>query len=378
MGIFYTLPVLQLVLEYQNNFRYAGNQDICYFNFKCLYRVGYIEDFGHILSNFSYVISGIIFLCIVRQRKEKYHKAVKKHKKSSSSQLWNCGIPEQFGIYEALAIALMMEGVLSSCYHICPTKRNFQFDTTFMYIIAMLLFLKVYQFRHPDITLKARIIFLLMSIPLIIEVVSYFTTELTFWIVFCLITISIVAYFVVHIVTLGTLTDTHVWTFDLSKVKEVCKKKKNDPQSLVKAFLVILINVIVSCIVAFYLQKPGVSRYLLAILMLNMAMYIIYYITMKLYYFYRSINCYPKEGLRKTTIAYLIMALIFASLAVYYFKLMVRKKSSVSPAESRNLNAECEILIFDSHDLWHFFSGASIFFTFMPQFVLVLALLFIH
>lgn len=39
--------------------------------------------------------------------------------------------------------ALLMEGILSACYHICPTKVNFQFDTTFMYVIAVLVFLKV-------------------------------------------------------------------------------------------------------------------------------------------------------------------------------------------------------------------------------------------
>ena len=39
----------------------------------------------------------------------------------------------------------MFEGVLSACYHICPTNENFQFDTTFMYIITILLFLKIYQ-----------------------------------------------------------------------------------------------------------------------------------------------------------------------------------------------------------------------------------------
>jgi hypothetical protein len=57
------------------------------------------------------------------------------------------GIPEQFGIFYALGGALIMEGILSGCYHICPTNINFQFDTTFMYVIAVLLFLKVYQFR---------------------------------------------------------------------------------------------------------------------------------------------------------------------------------------------------------------------------------------
>ena len=57
------------------------------------------------------------------------------------------GIPEQYGIFYALGAALIMEGVLSGSYHICPTKVNFQFDTTFMYVIGVLLFLKFYQFR---------------------------------------------------------------------------------------------------------------------------------------------------------------------------------------------------------------------------------------
>ncbi len=32
------------------------------------------------------------------------------------------GIPEQYGIFYAMGGALCMEGILSSCYHICPTK----------------------------------------------------------------------------------------------------------------------------------------------------------------------------------------------------------------------------------------------------------------
>ena len=44
------------------------------------------------------------------------------------------GIPQQFGIFYAMGVALMFEGVLSACYHICPTNENFQFDTTFMYL----------------------------------------------------------------------------------------------------------------------------------------------------------------------------------------------------------------------------------------------------
>ena len=34
---------------------------------------------------------------------------------------------------------------MSSSYHVCPTDVTFQFDTTFMYLIAVLMFMKLYQ-----------------------------------------------------------------------------------------------------------------------------------------------------------------------------------------------------------------------------------------
>lgn len=37
------------------------------------------------------------------------------------------GIPKHFGVFYAMGIALMMEGVLSACYHVCPNYSNFQF-----------------------------------------------------------------------------------------------------------------------------------------------------------------------------------------------------------------------------------------------------------
>ena len=39
----------------------------------------------------------------------------------------NYGIPQHFGLFYALGIALIMEGVLSGCYHVCPSYSNFQF-----------------------------------------------------------------------------------------------------------------------------------------------------------------------------------------------------------------------------------------------------------
>ena len=44
---------------------------------------------------------------------------------------------------------------MSGCYHVCPNHTNFQFDTAFMYTISILILLKIYQSRHPDINANA-------------------------------------------------------------------------------------------------------------------------------------------------------------------------------------------------------------------------------
>lgn len=41
--------------------------------------------------------------------------------------LQECGIPKHFGLFYAMGTALMMEGLLSACYHVCPNYTNFQF-----------------------------------------------------------------------------------------------------------------------------------------------------------------------------------------------------------------------------------------------------------
>ena len=57
------------------------------------------------------------------------------------------GVPRQYGLYYAMGLSLFMEGVMSACYHICPTNVTFQFDTTFMYLMAVLMFMKLYQVK---------------------------------------------------------------------------------------------------------------------------------------------------------------------------------------------------------------------------------------
>ena len=78
----------------------------------------------------------------------------------------------------------MSEGFLSSFYHVCPTKKNFQFDTTFMYVICALMTIKIYQFRHPDRSSNAYKIFFGLSIIVLLEVLGIYYQSTIFWAIF--------------------------------------------------------------------------------------------------------------------------------------------------------------------------------------------------
>ena len=81
------------------------------------------------------------------------------------------GIPQQLGIFYAMGLALMSQSLFSVCYHTCPTNLSLQFDTTMMYVICILCYVKIYQFRHPDTTANAFSIFALLGVLILIEAV---------------------------------------------------------------------------------------------------------------------------------------------------------------------------------------------------------------
>lgn len=118
--------------------------------------------FNNILSNMGYVMLGLLFLLIVLKRDIVHSRALERNdlnalvrldglahsdvcvgnskqntqicSVSSSTFLsptfQECGIPKHFGLFYAMGTALMMEGLLSACYHVCPNYTNFQFGKT--------------------------------------------------------------------------------------------------------------------------------------------------------------------------------------------------------------------------------------------------------
>nr|CAI5856010.1 unnamed protein product [Callosobruchus analis] len=83
-----------------------------------------------------------------------------------------------------MGVALIIEGLLSACYHICPSQSNYQFDTSFMYIITVLIMIKLYQNRHPDVNASAYTTFTILGIVIFMATVGILNGSLSIWVAF--------------------------------------------------------------------------------------------------------------------------------------------------------------------------------------------------
>lgn len=72
-------------------------------------------------------------------------------------------------------LALMAEGFMSVAYHICPGKANYQFDTTFMFVLSGLGIFKILESRNPDLhpgLHKLLVLLAAMIVMIVVGVVS--------------------------------------------------------------------------------------------------------------------------------------------------------------------------------------------------------------
>ena len=290
MSIFYSLAVLQLAFQSAAKQTNTGNNDICYYNTLCQKPLGPFLDFNHFFSNLGYVVFGVIFICIVYFK----HQRLEKCKQNNADNFVENkhGIPHQYGIYYTMGGALAMEGLMSACYHVCPTSISFQFDTTFMYLMAILMYIKLYQNRHPDISSNSLQAYLILGVALILEAISIYYSSTVFWVIFCTIYILSTMMLATNIYNLGAVRQDrwliiHVSKLFASEVKKVFHRMQGKDVQ-VRPLLVLLA---VTCALNFLLciyyaiqastNSSGASNYLLIMFMANMFVYLKYYMIMK-------------------------------------------------------------------------------------------------
>eukprot|EP00057_Strongylocentrotus_purpuratus_P023652 XP_011678126.1 PREDICTED: SID1 transmembrane family member 2-like [Strongylocentrotus purpuratus] len=288
VSVFYALPVVQLVVTYQVVTNVTGNQDSCYYNFLCAKPYSWFSAYNNVYSNVGYVVLGFVFLVLV---------GIKHYNRVHNNEL---GIHKHYSLLYALGFALIMEGVMSASYHVCPNRANFQFDTSYMYMIACLGILTMYQKRHTDITASANKSFALIILIIFTGFLGMvFIGSLVFYIIF----------FFVHMLTYiglsafmycsGTTPDTDVFFFKriinlYKKAFAVCKSefyvcecvsKSEVSNHLARGRVVPLI---VGFLVNFALGALGIATkpldfatHLLFIMIVNMVLYMLFYLFMK-------------------------------------------------------------------------------------------------
>ena len=151
VSLYYFIPAIQFAFQAKENEEISGSIDLCYHNFKCQRPWWIFSDFNHVISNMAYWLLGLSFMIIVFIKSKKLPESNNPKYDHQSGT----GILQQLSIFYTMGFSLFAQGCFSVVYHVCPTNLSLQYDTTMMYVICILCYVKLYQFRHPDATANA-------------------------------------------------------------------------------------------------------------------------------------------------------------------------------------------------------------------------------
>jgi len=369
LSVFYAVPTFQVVIWDSMWYSKSGDQDSCYYNFLCLKPLHSITAFNHLFSNISYVLYSFLFMYLVRLKKRRWQQFVQNVQDNFDCVTF--GASSDYSLFLGLGMAFLMEGIMSASYHVCPTNIYFQFDTTYMYLIGILMLAKLYQNRHPHTNFGGSKTAILLGSLLFFETLSFYDNRSSFWIVFCVCYIAVVILNIPQIYSLNTLKHNKniIRSFFKLLVFEI-KCSCNSNQQIRRRITSIKIRILFTFMFFAYNISHAIyilstlftgpphyaSTHLLHIIMSNLAIYMVFYLIMKMVY---------KEFLVRSCKLYLVASLLLMSVSLYFF-FNSPKNQDRSPASSREHNEECILFNFyDSHDLWHFLSAGGLFTLFM-------------
>eukprot|EP00026_Physarum_polycephalum_P007063 Phypoly_transcript_07116.p1 GENE.Phypoly_transcript_07116~~Phypoly_transcript_07116.p1 ORF type:complete len:415 (+),score=10.89 Phypoly_transcript_07116:84-1328(+) len=330
---FYGLPSIQFVM-----FQYYDPEVQCYFNFKCAHSLFGFFAFNNILSNVGYLFAGTAFLLIIRfttPLEDGIH-----------------GLYTDMSLYYCMGLSIIFTGIFSALYHVCPSKLNFQFDTTFMLIGAGLLFIALYQKRHGAIITGAFRAYGFFAAFIFLQFLSLTRIPAAvFWVI-----VSIVF---AHISWSGS---AHLYaqrrlSFSKDNVMALLSTFLH-PRSVhdkPRFFSLLFANVLswgIIIIAATGSVRTGVSinfsTVILGVLIINYLVYFFYYVTMKYVH---------KESVRWFVWVLTVCKFVIWGFAIYVFEIPCTNKF-LSFQQSMALNKPCVLFhYFDYHDIWHFLSA---------------------
>ncbi|KAI6646003.1 SID1 transmembrane family member 2 isoform X2 [Oopsacas minuta] len=364
VGVFYFIPGLQVVYLNHEAVRTTGIQDICYFNYKCAHELNSILAFNSIWSNVSYFLLSFLFFIIVVIKNISFMRELKSHGLSTT------GIPQVFGLYYSLALALFFEGIMSCVYHLCPSLTNYQFDTTFMYIIATMLFIRLYKNRNPEATIYPFAIFVMLSIAVFFTYVTLFRQDNDNFPGRIILTLALIVFTLVEIYLIYNLFLSNLPYYyykDWLNHKSILRVLRQlfwplyNKSRIFLCYIVLVLSLIVLTLLWIPDLLDTVSSAIFYLFILHVLLYTLYYWIQKFA---------KKEFLHRPFVFVCVLLMMILTFALWAFALYFWGQTSIhweeSPAVARELNNDCIFLNFyDDHDIWHVLSAFAIFMVFI-------------
>ena len=324
-----------------------GDRDTCYYNDFC-YRVSKYDDipFNLMISNLAYMIHGLILAISVMYMEAKLFSCYRNHNNLPPKHAFSMGY--------AFAWALFFEGCFSLVYHLCPSELTFQLDTGFMFVIAGLIVVLLYN----GIEMKensgerglvdAANFFLYFLVPLYIfnyfGTLSHSETGLVNTAVF-LIFAAIWWIFITFWTGWKLFPD---FRCSITYIKE-------NPCKCFWFFLGFVLPLILHGV--FKSNIP--DAFLYTCIAESMVV-----ITGNASYNWEKIKraiCAESKCRVIIQGAYILSMTILWGFAVWFFDKKATTDKSLTPEKSRDYNQECKILnFFDAHDLWHILSSHAL------------------
>ena len=324
-----------------------GDRDTCYYNDFC-YRVSKYDDIplNLMISNLAYMIHGLILAISVMYMEAKLFSRFR-----NSNDL-----PPQyaFSMGYAFAWALFFEGCFSLVYHLCPSKLTFQFDTGFMFVIAGLIVVLLYN----GIEMKensgergfvdAANFFLYFLVPLYIfnyfGTLSHSETEL----------VNAPAFFTFVVIWWIFITFWTGWKLFPDFSCSTSYIKENPCKCF--CFFVSFVLPFIVCGVS----SSNIPQAFLITCILEGAIAIIGNALCN----WRKIKwakCEESACNVCIQVAYFVAMVILWCFAGWIFHKKATTDKSLTPEKSRDYNQECSFLeFFDAHDLWHILSSHAL------------------
>ena len=143
VGAVHMVAVFQFAFENWYTMIQEGDRDNCYYNDFCYRVANHDIPFNLMISNLTYIVHGLILVVWVLILETKVNVRCQSGRdavEATAMKKRYC-----FSIGYAFSWGLVFEGLFSTLYHFCPSRFTFQFDSAFMFIIAGLTVLLLYN-----------------------------------------------------------------------------------------------------------------------------------------------------------------------------------------------------------------------------------------